>query len=93
MVTGIPQVATPYWIGAIKAKEDAKKIGTCLPVQSWNNKVPIPAVSKAVLASNPVINGTKTNAPKATNSICKPTNACLTELCCSVMGACAVFVM
>ena len=58
-------------------------MGTCLPVQSWKSSVPIPAVRRAVLEFNPVIKGTNTKAPKATNNICKPTNACLPMLCTS----------
>ena len=69
--------------GRAVAKEEAKKIGTCLPVQSWKRSVPIPAVRRAVLEFNPVIKGTNTKAPKATNNICKPTNACLPMLCTS----------
>ncbi|EEY71595.1 hypothetical protein VHA_003456 [Grimontia hollisae CIP 101886] len=77
MVAGIPQLWTPYMIGAIKAKEDARKMGTERLVINWKRRVPIPAPKSATLGSSPVSNGTSTNAPKATNSICAPCKTCI----------------
>ena len=56
----------------MKAKELARKIGTLPPVRAWNSKVPAPAVNKAMEGSSPVSSGTRTSAPKATNSIWTP---------------------
>jgi hypothetical protein len=53
-------------IGAMKAKDEPKKMGTLPPVTRWNTNVPIPAVNKAVAGDRPISNGTRTVAPKAT---------------------------
>ena len=75
MVRGTPQVFTPYMMGAMKAKEDARKMGTLPRVTIWKISVPTPAVKKATLLSSPVSSGTSTSAPKATKSICAPSSA------------------
>ena len=59
-------------MGAMKAKEDARKMGTLPRVTSWNSSVPTPAVNRATLLLSPVSKGTSTSAPKATKSICAP---------------------
>jgi len=56
-------------IGAMKAKDEARKTGTIRLVTAWKTRVPAPAVNKATLGSSPVSSGTRTSAPKATNSI------------------------
>ena len=75
MVAGVPHVCTLKAIGAMNTNDDARKTGTLRFVTTWNISVPTPAVNNATLGSRPVINGINTNAPNATNSICKPANA------------------
>ena len=57
------------WMGAMKAKELARKIGTEPPVMAWKRRVPAPAVKSAMDGSSPVSSGTSTSAPNATNNI------------------------
>ncbi len=66
-------------MGAMKAKLEPRKIGTWRRVQSWNNRVPTPAPSRAMEGFSPVSRGTRTMAPKATNKICSPATLCLTR--------------
>ena len=63
------------WIGAMKAKDEARNTGTLTRVTPWNTRVPTPAVNSATLGSSPVSSGTSTRAPKATNSICTPVSS------------------
>ncbi|CSB66557.1 Uncharacterised protein [Vibrio cholerae] len=72
IVAGMPQVWMPNIIGAIKAKEEARKMGTERRVINWKSSVPKPAPNSATFGSSPVRSGTRTNAPNATNSICAP---------------------
>jgi hypothetical protein len=72
MVAACPHVSTAKMIGAIKANEEPRNTGIDRFVQSWKINVPKPAVNNATLGSRPVIKGTSTNEPNATNSICAP---------------------
>jgi hypothetical protein len=63
-------------IGAMKAKEEARKTGTLPRVTAWKTRVPAPAVNSATLGSRPVRSGTRTSAPKATNIIWPPSSHC-----------------
>ena len=58
-------------IGVIKAKLEPKNAGTLFFVTTPNNKVPKPAVNKAVDGGKPTNNGTKVVAPTQANNICK----------------------
>ena len=44
-------------------------------VNTWNSRVPRPAISKVVAISNPVINGTSTVAPNIANMCWKPSSS------------------
>ncbi len=73
MVAPTPQVWIPNMIGAMNAKEDAKKIGTERRVISWNKRVPIPAPKRQHWDQAwPHGNYQKI---KAANSICAPCKA------------------
>ena len=72
-VPGIPHCSEALMIGAMKANDDPRKIGTLPFVVKWKMKVPIPAVKRAVAGSSPTSNGTRTVAPKATKRNCTPT--------------------
>ena len=72
MVAPTPHCAFAAIIGAIKANEEPKKIGTLREVNNWNNNVPMPAPNNANAGFNPVNKGTNTIAPNATNKICAP---------------------
>ena len=84
MVPGNPHCLLAAMIGAMKAKELPRKIGTLPPVMKWNRKVPTPAVKRAVAGSMPMRSGTKTVAPKATKRNCTPTMVFLVIDNCSV---------
>ena len=60
-------------MGAMKANDEPRKIGTLPLVTKWKIDVPIPAVKSAVAGSRPTSNGTRTVAPKATKRNCMPT--------------------
>ena len=67
IVPGIPHSLEAEMIGAMKAKLEPRKMGTCPFVTRWKINVPIPAVNRAVAGSRPTSSGTSTVEPKATN--------------------------
>ena len=60
-------------MGAMKANELPRKIGTRPLVTKWKMNVPRPAVKRAVEGLMPTSRGTSTVAPKATKRNCTPT--------------------
>ena len=83
MVAPTPQFCLAAIIGAIKAKDEPKKMGTLRLVSNWNTSVPIPAPNNANAGFSPVKIGTKTIAPNATNKICAPATAVF--ICCNML--------
>ena len=73
IVPGMPHSLEAEMIGAMKAKLEPKKMGTCPLVTRWKISVPIPAVNRAVAGSRPTSSGTSTVEPKATNRNWIPT--------------------
>jgi len=72
-VPGNPHSLVAAMIGAMKAKELPRKIGTLPFVTRWKMNVPMPAVKRAVEGLMPTSSGTSTVAPKATKRNCTPT--------------------
>ena len=83
-VPGNPHCCVAARIGAMKANELPKKIGTRPLVTKWKIKVPTPAVKRAVAGSMPMSRGTSTVAPKATKRNWMPTMVFLGTESCSV---------
>src|SRR5690554_4602275 len=59
-VSSRPNRPLAAMIGAINAKDDARKIGIWPPVTTWKIREPIPAVYRATFGSSPVISGIST---------------------------------
>ncbi len=72
-VPGSPHCSVAEMIGAMKANELPKKMGTLPLVTKWKMNVPSPAVKSAVDGLIPTSNGTRTVAPTATKRNCTPT--------------------
>jgi len=72
MVPGIPHILDAEMMGAMKAKLEPRKMGTCPWVTRWKISVPMPAVKSAVAGSSPTSRGTNTVEPNATKRNCMP---------------------
>ena len=84
MVPGSPHCWVAAMMGAIKANELPRKMGTRPLVTTWKMRVPTPAVKSAVAGLMPIRRGTSTVAPKATKRNCTPTMVFLAGDNCSV---------
>ena len=83
-VPGKPHSLVAAMMGAMKANELPRKIGTLPFVTKWNRNVPTPAVKSAVAGSMPMSSGTSTVAPNATKRNCTPTTVFFVIDNCSV---------